>query len=199
MAAGSSGRRPTETRVERHTEQELLSRIRQGDRAAREELVIGYYRRVYAMLTHLARDTHLAEDLTQETFASVWSSIDRFSGRSSLATWLYQIAYHKLVDAKRRDLLQAEKAEEFYRHYGAQIQKDTALEGLAAGEYHRQLIEAVGELEEDDRLVIALHYFQELSYRDMASVLGRPAGTVKWQTSQALQHLKSRLERDGES
>jgi DNA-directed RNA polymerase specialized sigma24 family protein len=103
VAAGKSSLPATEARVERYAEQELLDRIRRGDRAAREELVVDYYRRVYAMLAHLAGDVHLAEDLTQETFAAALAGVERFSGRSTLVTWLYRIAYHKLVDAKRRE------------------------------------------------------------------------------------------------
>jgi RNA polymerase sigma-70 factor, ECF subfamily len=180
--------------VERSTEQELLNRIRRGDRAAREELVVGCYPRVYAMLAHLAGDVHLAEDLTQETFAAAWLGVDRFSGRSSLVTWLYRIAYHKLVDAKRRDLLKAQRIREFQRQYAAQIQEDTTLADLAAAESRRQLYDAVAQMDEDDRLMITLHYFQDLSYRDMASILDRPVGTVKWQISQALHRLKTRLQ-----
>jgi RNA polymerase sigma-70 factor (ECF subfamily) len=180
--------------VERCTEQELLNRVRRGDRAAREELVVGYYRRVYAMLAHLAGDVHLAEDLTQETFAAALASVDRFSGRSTLATWLYRIAYHKLVDAKRRDRLNAEKTKEFQRQYAIQIQEDTALADFAAMESRRQLYDAVAQMDEDDRLMITLHYFQDLSYRDVASILGRPVGTVKWQINQSLHRLRSRLQ-----
>lgn len=180
--------------MERCTEQDLLKRIRRGDRDAREELVVGYYGRVYAMVAHLAGDVHLAEDLTQETFAAAWLGVDRFSGRSSLLTWLYRIAYHKFVDAKRRDLLKAERTEEFQRQYAARIQEDTTLADLAAVDSRRQLYDAVAQMDEDDRLMITLHYFQDLSYRDIASILRRPVGTVKWQVNQALHRLKTRLQ-----
>jgi RNA polymerase sigma-70 factor (ECF subfamily) len=49
-------------------------------------------------------------------------------------------------------------------------------------------------MDEDDRLVITLHYFQDLSYRDVASILGRPVGTVKWQINQSLHRLRARLQ-----
>jgi RNA polymerase sigma-70 factor, ECF subfamily len=174
-------------------ERKLIKRIRQGERAACEELVRGCYRSIYGLLMHFCRDPHLAEDLTQETFAAAWSGLGSFTGRSSLTTWLSRIAYHKFIDAKRRGLLQAEKAREFQESSAAPMEGSAAGEEIMAAERDRQLYDAVSELDEDDRLAITLHYLQGLSYREMAAVLGRPSGTVKWQTSQALQQLKTRL------
>jgi RNA polymerase sigma-70 factor, ECF subfamily len=179
--------------VERQAERKLLTRIRQGDRDACEEFARGYHRTVYALLTHLCRDPHLAEDLTQETFAAAWAEISGFAGRSSLATWLQRIAYNKFIDAKRRGRYRSERTQELQRQSTSQTNDPAAIERMMIAERDRQLYAAVGEMDEDSRLMITLHYFQDLSYSDMASVLGRPPGTVKWQTSQALQHLRTRL------
>jgi RNA polymerase sigma-70 factor, ECF subfamily len=181
-----------EIRVEQQAEQRLLSRIRRGDRDACEEFVRDYHRPVYSLLAHLCRDTHLAEDLTQETFASAWSELGGFAGRSTLRTWLHRIAYRKFVDATRRSRCRTEKTEEFQRQYTSPMQDDAA-ERLIVEERHRLLYDAVGEMDEADRLMVTLHYFQDMSYSDMAAVLDKPTGTVKWQTSQALQRLRTRL------
>jgi RNA polymerase sigma-70 factor (ECF subfamily) len=178
--------------MERQDERKLIKRICQGERAACEEFVRSFYRTIYGFLAHLCRDTYLAEDLTQETFVAAWASLKSFSGRSSLTTWLSRIAYHKFIDSKRRGIIQAEKTREFQASYTSPIEC-AADDGLLAAERSRQLYDAVGQLDQDDCLVITLHYFQNLSYREMASVLGRPSGTVKWQTSQALQRLKNSL------
>jgi RNA polymerase sigma-70 factor, ECF subfamily len=179
--------------VERQDERRLLERIRRGDRESCEEFVRAHYRTVYGLLAHLCRDVHLAEDLTQETYAAAWSGLARFAGRSSLKTWLSKIAYHKFLDAKRRGLPSLEKAWEFQRCFASQIEDHAASDAIVAAERYRQLYDAVSELNEDDRTVITLHYLQDMSYREMASVLDKPSGTVKWQTSQALQRLKARL------
>jgi RNA polymerase sigma-70 factor, ECF subfamily len=185
--------RLTMAQTEQIDERKLLERIRQGERSACEELVRDYYRAIYGFQAHLCRDTHLAEDLTQETFVAAWSSLDNFAGHSSLKTWLSQIAYHKFIDAKRRCRLQTDKAMEFQASYAAQADDRPAGERMLVAERCSQLYDAVSELDEGDRLVIMLHYFQSLSYREMAAVLGRPSGTVKWQTSQALGRLKNSL------
>ena len=64
---------------------------------------------------------------------------------------------------------------------------------LAAADRRRRLHSALDELDEDDRTLLTLHYLQDLSYREMATVLEKPSGTVKWQTSQALHRLRAHL------
>jgi RNA polymerase sigma-70 factor, ECF subfamily len=179
--------------MEQPDDRKLIKRIRQGEREACEEFIRRFYRAIYGFQLHLCHNVHLAEDLTQETFTTAWSSLGSFAGRSSLTTWLSRIAYHKFLDAKRRGLLQAEKVRDYQSTYASQMEDHTAAEGMLATERSRQLYDAVSQLNEEDRLIITLHYFQDLSYREMALVLGRPSGTVKWQISQALQRLKTSL------
>lgn len=170
-----------------------MKRIRRGDPDACEELVRTHYERVYALLTHLGRDVHLADDLTQETFVAAWANIGKFAGRSSLITWLSQIAYRKFIDARRRGLVHAQQAEEYRQQCAMQTEDHPTVTDLAAADRRRRLHSALDELDEDDRTLLTLHYLQDLSYREMAAVLEKPSGTVKWQTSQALHRLRSHL------
>jgi RNA polymerase sigma-70 factor, ECF subfamily len=174
-------------------EKHLLNRVRRGEREACEELLRSHYRAVYGLLAHLCRDGHLAEDLTQETFAAAWTSLGAFAGRSSVKTWLSRIAYRKFLDARRRGLMTAEKAREYQQTYLLHIDDHAVDDPLVAAEGRRRLFDVVNQLNDDDRTVITLHYLHDLSYREMATVLGRPSGTVKWQTSLALKRLRARL------
>ncbi len=144
-------------------------------------------------MAYLTRDTRLAEELTQETFASAWAGIDSFKGRALIGTWLHRIAYHKFIDSKRR--LQRDAA----LMDGLEPQNDTApassdpLHRLTADENCRLLYEAMRRLKSPEYTVVVLHYIQGLSFREAAKVLDQPVGTVKWQTSRALKSLKSYL------
>lgn len=82
-------------------ESELVGEMRAGNREACARLVREHHAPVYRLLYHLTQDVHLAEDLTQETFATAWQRIDQFEGRASPGTWLHRIAYNKFVDACR--------------------------------------------------------------------------------------------------
>lgn len=134
-------------------------------------------------MAYLTRDTSLAEELTQETFASAWASIDSFKGRALIGTWLHRIAYHKFIDSTRR--LQRDAA----LMDGLEPQNDAApassdpFHQLAADENYRLLYEAMRRLKSPEYIVIVLHYIQGLSFRQAAKVLDQPVGTVKWQTS----------------
>jgi RNA polymerase sigma-70 factor (ECF subfamily) len=175
-------------RVPEAAERRLLREVRAGRREACAALVHEHYARVYRFLLHLTRDVHQAEDLTQETFAAAWKKIGTFEGRSALSTWLHRIAYGKFVDEQRSRQRTAALAGTLATR--GQEASAAPFEVVSAEDEARNLYETLGQLDAGDRVVLALHYFQALSYRDMAVVLGEPAGTVKWRTSQALARLR---------
>jgi len=175
----------------RWREQLLVGRIRRGDRAACAELVRTQHAGVFRWLVHLCGDQHTAEDLAQETFATAWMKIGTFGGSSSLATWLHRIAYCKFVDWHRREQRMNREGSEAIGLSRAATAAPS--ECAVAGEDAQRLHRAVAELSADDREVIVLHYFQCLSFRQVAEVLGMPPGTAKWRVSEALHRLRQLL------
>jgi RNA polymerase sigma-70 factor (ECF subfamily) len=167
----------------------LARRVRAGDRDACAQLVRAHHAAVYRFLLHLSRDAHAAEDLTQETFAAAWQKIGGFRGLASLSTWLHRIAYTKFVDWDRR----SRRA----RSSGPEVAEDVGdpgpgpLDHALAEDWARRLEQALARLDSPAREVVVLHYFQGKSYRELAHVLGQPAGTVKWRLSIALEQLRS--------
>ncbi len=177
--------------MNRWSEKTLVKRILAGDREACARLVRLDHAPIYRLLVRLCGDRHLAEDLTQETFAAGWSRMAAFSGASSLSTWLHRIAYRKLVDARRRARSRAsvwEKAVEQLRS----SRLDASDEAIASEEA-RRLRQALDRLPPSERDIIVLHYLQGLSFREMAKVLDQSTGTVKWRTTQALESLRALL------
>ncbi len=174
---------------ERRAERALAQRIRQGDADAVRTFVRAHYERVYRYLAHLCRDVPTAEDLTQETFTSAWRAIGRFGGTSSLATWLHRIARNAFLDHCRRRRRRPPVAP-------GDVERPDGRDPLAellADEQRRRLHAAVEALAAAERESIVLHYFQGLSYRQMAEVLDEPVGTVKWRTGRALKQLNAIL------
>jgi RNA polymerase sigma-70 factor, ECF subfamily len=165
----------------------MLKRLRAGRSEAFTELVDSHYLTVYRFLVHMLRDVHRAEDLTQETFATAWERRATFQGRSTLATWLHRIAYTKFIDGQRLDRRIATLSE---RLPSSAVAAVGPLETAMATEEARRLYGALDELDSADRTLLVLHYLQGLSYREMASVLDEPSGTVKWRISEALKCLR---------
>lgn len=175
------------------SERQNLKGILKGQRQAYEAVICQNYKSIYHFMAYLTGDTNLAEDLTQEAFASAWANIGHYKGRASLRTWLHKIAYHKFIDSRRR----------FKRHVtllaglrqGSRDVPETLnpLYRLMADEHSCLLYDAICRLEPSEHIVIVLHYIQGLSFREMSEVLGEPVGTVKWRTSRTLKKLKEIL------
>jgi len=169
---------------------DLIVRIRSGDRSACEELVRRKYETVYRFLVHLTTDSDLAADLTQDTFRAAWQKLDDFEGRASVASWLHRIAYNRFVEVYRRHRRDRSAQEflqvEFGRDEGATWPCATSRSDVA--EY---LSAAVKQLPEDQRAVVVLHYFEGLSLQETATVLEQPVGTVKWRLNTALTRLRA--------
>ncbi|HEV3259689.1 MAG TPA: RNA polymerase sigma factor [Gemmataceae bacterium] len=171
-------------------DQSLLSNLRAGRPEACAEMVRAHYQRVYRFLVHLTRDVHQAEDLTQETFAAAWEKIATFQGRATLGTWLHRIAYTKFIDAQRAARRAAGLLE---RLTSPKVSPADPLDTVIADDEARRLYRALHRLDAPERTVLVLHYLQGLSYREMASVLDEPTGTVKWRTREALNRLRAKL------
>ncbi len=172
-------------------DRELLEGIRAGRREACTRLIHDHYSAVYRFLWHLTRDATEAEDLTQETFTAAWEKIGAFEGRSAFATWMHRIAYGKFVDARRAGRRSAALAERLKTRETPA--PPCPLEAAANDDESRLLYAALRQVDPADRVLLVLHYLQGLSYREMAEVIGEPAGTIKWRTSLALGRMRTLL------
>jgi RNA polymerase sigma-70 factor (ECF subfamily) len=171
-------------------DQRLLNGLRAGHREECAELVRAHYQAVYRFLVHLTRDVHEAEDLSQETFATAWEKVGTFHGRATLATWLHRIAYTKFIDAHRAQRRDSAMRE---RRSGRSMPPPTPLDSAVASDEASRLYQALHGIDASERTLLVLHYLQGLSYREMATVLDEPAGTVKWRTALALDRLRALL------
>jgi RNA polymerase sigma-70 factor (ECF subfamily) len=171
-------------------DQRLLNNLRAGHPEACAELVRSHYQAVYRFLVHLTRDVHLAEDLTQETFTAAWEKIGTFQGRATLATWLHRIAYTRFIDTQRADRRAGGLLKRLAR---PEVSPADPLDAAMASDEAQHLYQALQGLDVPERTLLVLHYLQGLSYREMASVLDEPTGTVKWRTAEALHRLRAIL------
>jgi RNA polymerase sigma-70 factor, ECF subfamily len=175
------------------SERRLIRQALGGDREECTALIRDHHAAIYRFLARLTRDVTQAEDLTQETFAAAWQRLDGFRGQASLRSWLHRIAYRKFLDARRAA---SRRPAECTHLDGMSVHGPSVdpLTNVMMDEQSRRLHLAVRALGEADRLAIELHYMQELSYREMAEVLGEPVGTVKSRTNHALAKLRRQLE-----
>ena len=178
----------------RRVEKKLLQRLRAGDRDACVALIDGHYQQVYWYLLNLSRDEERAADLTQNTFAKAWKAIGGFRGDASFRTWLFSIARNEFLSEIRTRGRYPELAE----YADLELVSDPAPSAeaqLVECDTAHRLREQVRALPGKYREVVALHYFERMSLRDVSRVLSIPAGTVKSRIHKALSLLKDRLDR----
>jgi RNA polymerase sigma-70 factor (ECF subfamily) len=171
------------------TDGDLIRRVARRDANAFELLYQRYSRPVFGLALRRLGDRMRAEDAVQETFAAVWRSARTYRPeRGAGAPWLYTVARNAIVDRSRNrneppievpdtaalEPGPAERAEDSYVAWRVH----RALEGLSGNE----------------RDVIELAYYGELSQSEIADFLGIPLGTVKTRTRAGLSRLADLLE-----
>jgi RNA polymerase sigma-70 factor (ECF subfamily) len=162
------------------------------EREAFEELVRGYRGKIFGICYRYTANREDAEDLVQEVLLRVLRGLPAFRGEARLQTWLYRIAVNTCLNwvagARRRD--------------GARVEAGEIADPGPSPSERLQSLEAAGgirlavaTLPERQRMTLVLRVFQELSYREIAEVMGCPIGTAKANFFFALKNLKKRLER----
>jgi RNA polymerase sigma-70 factor (ECF subfamily) len=175
---------------------DLVRRIAAGEEAALTILYGRYAAQVLGFLSTTASDGADAEEVLQDTFVAVWKGARHFRGESRVRTWLLGIARHRMRDRRRRRRLEAEplNALDDLRDPRAGPE-DAALARLSAAE----LAKLVGKLSPRQKSILSLSFVQELSYQEMADVLGISIGTVKSRLNNAKHALAGLLTRAAET
>jgi RNA polymerase sigma-70 factor (ECF subfamily) len=172
----------------------LAKRLQQREPSALAELYDRYGRLAYSLIYRIVHDVGVAEDLVQETFLRVWNRSQGFDAeRGALGAWLLAVARNRAIDYVRssggkmaRGALELEHAEHptLFGNFEADVlSQDRA----------RTVRGALGRLNENQRHVIELAYFEGLSQTEMAERMGQPLGTVKTWVRTALKNLREEL------
>ncbi|MBN8248500.1 MAG: RNA polymerase sigma factor [Verrucomicrobia bacterium] len=171
-----------------------LSRItaaQAGDAQAAGELVEEHHARIFAFLRRLCGQDADAEDLTQRTFARVWTSIGSYAGHSSVSSWIHGIARHVYLDW-RRTRRPGESPPDAWWEACASPDPGPA-DQAASADLSRVVYAAVDALPEELRTVIHLHHYQGLTLQETAEALEVSASTVKNRLRGALEELQAAL------
>ena len=138
---------------------------------------------------HLCHDAEAAADLTQETFARAWGSLDTFAGESSLRTWLYTIALRCWCRWSQNNTRSASGPLDSYAE-AVPDQAPGPAQKLELQATRQNVRDALSRLPSPFHEAVVLFYVQNLKYREVAEVLGVPLGTVKSRLHEGLKRLK---------
>jgi RNA polymerase sigma-70 factor (ECF subfamily) len=181
------------------TDLSLVERCRANDEAAFSEVVARYKVKIYNYVYRMTGSSEDAEDLTQEVFIRMYTSIESFRGQSSLNTWLFRIAGNLCIDRFRRaknhtpaysldePVGDAAQAHEVADHT---YEPHRLLENVEMAD---QIQQALSRLPEKLRATLLLHDIEGMPYEEIAQIVGCPLGTVKSRLFNARMQLRQQL------
>jgi len=156
-----------------------------------EDLVREMERPLLYYVTKLLSDEHLAFDVLQEVWGAAFRGMRNLKEPRALRPWLYRIAHGIVVDRIRHETSR-ERAEQAWAEQ-AQAGEEPGFDANDAAAIHR----ALDEIDARHREVLVLHFLDNLSVAEIASVIGCPEGTVKSRIHNAKKVLKEVLGRGG--
>ncbi len=181
---------PDPARLPAETDEQLLARLRAGDRSVFGTLVKRYERELFGYLRRYVGDDDLADDVFQNTFIAVFRKIGQYEPGRAARPWLYAIATNQAIDALRRRTRRGDRAADARTAPDEEGEPRPLFELVPApgpdpgesadrAEQAGRVRAAVDRLPDLLRQVVVLAYFQGLKYKDIADALGIPVGTVK--------------------
>lgn len=183
-------------------EKELISKAKNGDKTAFEEIIGLYEKKVFSTIYYMVKNENEIEDIAQEVFVKIYKNLKNFKEESSLYTWIYRITINVCIDELKRkknivyidERLRTEDGE-----VEMQLEDETkGPEKLAEEEeLKRKLTSCVRKLPIDQRTMIILRDIKGFTYMEIAEMTKMNLGTVKSKINRARASLKKILEEDG--
>ncbi|MCX5069617.1 sigma-70 family RNA polymerase sigma factor [Micromonospora lupini] len=173
---------------------DLASQFRSGDEVALREAYDRYGRAVLHLATSMLANRADAEDVTQATFVAAWLGRDTFDpAKGSLIGWLLGIGRRKVIDRMRATARET-RVVETVRQLPEQVQTapdpDRVVDRLV-------IADELARLPDDQRRMLELAFYDDLTHQQIAAVTGVPLGTVKSHIRRGMASLKRRWEVDG--
>lgn len=162
----------------------IAIKIAKHDKSAFELLYQQTQRLVFSVCLGVVKNQSVAEELTQETFVTVWQKSGEFRGEG-YKTWILTVARNKALNALQKN--RRETPFDFFENENVggvyEVDVDTGI----------VLKTALKMLEDDERQIVLMRS-SGLKAKEIAQALGEPRGTVSWKYTQALKKLKTMLE-----
>lgn len=171
-----------------------------GDVQAFRDLVVQYHPLVYSLAYKILDDPQDAEEVVQDAFVKIYNALEGFRGEASLKTWIARIVLRLSLNRRRN------RSRSAWHRLGLNLQSDPDQDHPAPTtqtpeahyislETRQRVCQFVDELPEPLRQVVVLNSFEELSYEEIAQILGIPVGTVSSRLYSARKKLLRRLRR----
>jgi RNA polymerase sigma-70 factor, ECF subfamily len=178
---------------------QLVENYLAGDESAFSELVKKYLKPVYNFLYQVTNgDVSALDDLTQVTFLKAWKNIKKFDPNRNFKTWIFTIARNTAYDYFKKkktipfaSFTDAEGNNKLENISDGEI---LPLELLERADAAKTLETALAKISDQYRLVLIMHYKDDLTLQEIAEILNLPYNTVKSQHQRGLQAIRQILQ-----
>lgn len=156
-------------------------------REAFSRVIAHYTESLYWQIRRMVIDHDDTNDLLQNTFIKAWTNIDNFRGEAKLSTWLHKIAINEAITFINKEKAKNNVSIDDESFLIDNLQADEWFDG---DEVKLQLLKAINQLPEKQRLVFNMRYFDEMKYEDMSEILGTTAGALKASYHHAIKKIE---------
>lgn len=170
-------------------DQHYINKVKEGDTNSFAILVDNYKDMVFSLALKIMRNREEAEEVSQDTFIKAFRSLHSFKGDSKFSTWLYKITYNNCMDRTKR----------ISRSYNAQTidtvvenkieSSESILDSIERKERAKLIEQCLEELPEEERLILWMFYYQELSLKEIIDVTSYTQANLKVKLHRARKKL----------
>lgn len=169
----------------------VVAACQRGEQDAYRALFEAHRDKVYSIALRYAGEPAAAMDIAQDTFVKLMGRIQQYRWESSFDAWLYRLVVNSCMDYRRRQRRWLPLIGEMVDNFRAP--PETALSNLLDSEAQAKVQDCVSKLVPEQRIVVVLRYTEDLSYEEIAEVLGCSKGTVASRLNRAHKALERRL------
>ena len=183
----------------KNTDQELVRRVKRGDRSAFDLLFVRYQHKILSLVGRFFSDPEEIEDIAQEAFVKAFRALPSFRGESAFYTWLYRIAIntaknHLAVKARRPAGVDVDVEDAQLLDGAHALREGEGPEAaLARDQLAAEIERGIADLPDDLRNALALREFDCLSYEQIAAIMECPVGTVRSRIFRARETIDRRI------
>ena len=176
------------------TDSQIIELYRSGQKdKAFDNIVSSYTERLYWHIRRFTYSHDDSNDLLQDIFIKVWSSLPNFRGDSQLYTWIYRIATNEVLNHMRKQRFRAMVSLDSEANFLAKkIDEDAYFNG---DELQRELHKAIQRLPEKQRIVFCFRYFDEMKYEEISEITDTSVGALKASYHFAYNKIKEDLQK----
>lgn len=180
------------------SDEELLQQFRHGNKAVLEVLVYRYHKLIYLYIARLMNDSVLAEDLTQECFLRVCSTLQSERIPARFRPWIYRIATNLCRDVWKSSAYQRETLVKDEVLSSLFVDKETVVSILEKQLEREAVIGALQQLPVEERQIVILRFYHQMKLDEMADMMELPLSTVKTKLYKSFRMLAAILNREEE-